>query len=132
VSEVPAAGDVTQPVVPTAAQPSPHPGPCSAGRVPRSTAVGGSAPTCGARVSRSRVPCGGILSTGGMRVLGPGRGHVAPADAFGTLLDVAATGSSLATWGMITTCRPLLGGRPVSASRPGRRTGCRASPGPDS
>ncbi|MFC6066497.1 amino acid permease [Streptomyces ochraceiscleroticus] len=100
---VPAAGGVMNLVVLTAAMSSLNSGLYSTGRILRSMAVNGSAPRFTARMSRSQVPYGGILLTGGICVLGVGLNFVVPADAFEIVLNFAAIGI-LATWGMIMIC----------------------------
>jgi L-asparagine permease len=103
---VPAAGDVMNLVVLTAAMSSLNPGLYSTGRILRSTAVNGSAPRFTARTSRSQVPYGGILLTSGICVLGVGVNFVVPEDAFEIVLNFAAIGI-LSTWGMIMMCHLL-------------------------
>ncbi|MEU1827333.1 amino acid permease [Streptomyces abikoensis] len=103
---VPAAGDVMNLVVLTAAMSSLNSGLYSTGRILRSMAVNGSAPRFTARLSRTHVPYGGILLTSGMCVLGVGLNFVVPADAFEIVLNLAALGI-LATWGMIMVCHLL-------------------------
>ncbi|MEU8584736.1 amino acid permease [Streptomyces abikoensis] len=103
---VPAAGDVMNLVVLTAAMSSLNSGLYSTGRILRSMAVNGSAPRFTARLSRTQVPYGGILLTSGMCVLGVGLNFVVPADAFEIVLNLAALGI-LATWGMIMVCHLL-------------------------
>ncbi|WKU42656.1 amino acid permease [Streptomyces sp. VNUA116] len=103
---VPAAGDVMNLVVLTAAMSSLNSGLYSTGRILRSMAVSGSAPRFTARLSRTHVPYGGILLTSGMCVLGVGLNFVVPADAFEIVLNLAALGI-LATWGMIMICHLL-------------------------
>ncbi|MFI0915530.1 amino acid permease [Streptomyces abikoensis] len=103
---VPAAGDVMNLVVLTAAMSSLNSGLYSTGRILRSMAVNGSAPRFTARLSRTHVPYGGILLTSGMCVLGVGLNFVVPADAFEIVLNLAALGI-LATWGMIMICHLL-------------------------
>ncbi|MFI6150946.1 amino acid permease [Streptomyces sp. NPDC051109] len=103
---VPAAGDVMNLVVLTAAMSSLNSGLYSTGRILRSMAVNGSAPRFTARLSRTQVPYGGILLTSGMCVIGVGLNFVVPADAFEIVLNLAAIGI-LATWGMIMLCHLL-------------------------
>ncbi|KJY35870.1 amino acid permease, partial [Streptomyces katrae] len=103
---IPAAGDVMNLVVLTAAMSSLNSGLYSTGRILRSMAVNGSAPRFTARLSRTQVPYGGILLTSGMCVLGVGLNFVVPADAFEIVLNLAAIGI-LATWGMIMICHLL-------------------------
>ncbi|MCA6095939.1 amino acid permease [Streptomyces sp. SCA3-4] len=103
---IPAAGDVMNLVVLTAAMSSLNSGLYSTGRILRSMAVNGSAPRFTARLSRNHVPYGGILLTSSMCVLGVGLNFVVPADAFEIVLNLAALGI-LATWGMIMVCHLL-------------------------
>ncbi|MGW0211911.1 amino acid permease, partial [Streptomyces sp. NPDC003233] len=103
---IPAAGDVMNLVVLTAAMSSLNSGLYSTGRILRSMAMSGSAPKFTARMSRSQVPYGGILLTSGICVLGVGLNYVVPADAFEIVLNFAAIGI-LATWGMIMLCHLL-------------------------
>ncbi|MET9883321.1 amino acid permease [Streptomyces sp. NPDC006430] len=119
---VPAAGDVMNLVVLTAAMSSLNSGLYSTGRILRSMAVNGSAPRFTARMSRTQVPYGGILLTSGMCVLGVGLNFVVPAGAFEIVLNLAAIGI-LATWGMIMVCHLLFWrkARDGELTRPGYR-----------
>ncbi|MGW3956306.1 amino acid permease [Streptomyces sp. NPDC004752] len=119
---IPAAGGVMNLVVLTAALSSLNSGLYSTGRILRSMAMSGSAPKFTARMSRSQVPYGGILLTGGICVLGVGLNFVVPADAFEIVLNFAAIGI-LATWGMIMICHLLFWQKSQQGelSRPGYR-----------
>ncbi|SKA39313.1 asparagine:proton symporter, AAT family [Marinactinospora thermotolerans DSM 45154] len=103
---VPAADDVMNLVVLTAAMSSLNSGLYSTGRILRSMAVAGSAPRFAGVMSRSRVPYGGILMTSGVCVLGVGLNYAVPARAFEIVLNFAAIGI-LSTWGMIMLCHLL-------------------------
>ncbi|MGW3649588.1 amino acid permease [Streptomyces sp. NPDC000878] len=100
---IPAAGGVMNLVVLTAAMSSLNSGLYSTGRILRSMAMSGSAPSFTGNMSRSQVPYGGILLTSGVCVLGVGLNFVVPDDAFEIVLNFAAIGI-LATWGMIMVC----------------------------
>ncbi|GAA3504836.1 amino acid permease [Streptomyces prasinosporus] len=100
---VPAAGDVMNLVVLTAAMSSLNSGLYSTGRILRSMAVAGSAPKFTARMNRSQVPYGGILLTCGVCVLGVGLNFLMPAQAFEIVLNVASLGI-ISTWVIIMIC----------------------------
>ncbi|MGC7103124.1 amino acid permease [Amycolatopsis lurida] len=97
---IPAAGDVMNLVVLTAAMSSLNSGLYSTGRILRSMAVAGSAPKFTGVMNRNHVPYGGILLTAAVCVLGVGLNYVVPADAFEIVLNFAAIGI-LSTWGII-------------------------------
>ncbi|MGC0373407.1 amino acid permease [Streptomyces sp. SAI-229] len=100
---VPAAGDVMNLVVLTAAMSSLNSGLYSTGRILRSMAMAGSAPKFTARMNRSQVPYGGILLTCGVCVLGVGLNFLMPAQAFEIVLNVASLGI-ISTWVIIMIC----------------------------
>ncbi|MGW7006908.1 amino acid permease [Streptomyces sp. NPDC054933] len=100
---VPAAGGVMNLVVLTAAMSSLNSGLYSTGRILRSMALSGSAPRMTGVMSRSHVPYGGILLTGGVYVLGVGLNYVVPSKAFEIVLNFAAIGI-LTTWSVIMVC----------------------------
>ncbi|OIJ93083.1 amino acid permease [Streptomyces monashensis] len=100
---VPAAGDVMNLVVLTAAMSSLNSGLYSTGRILRSMAMAGSAPKFTARMSRSQVPYGGILLTCGVCVLGVGLNYFVPSQAFEIVLNVASLGI-ISTWVIIMVC----------------------------
>ncbi|OIJ88867.1 L-asparagine permease [Streptomyces sp. MUSC 14] len=100
---VPAAGDVMNLVVLTAAMSSLNSGLYSTGRILRSMAMAGSAPKFTARMSRSQVPYGGILLTCGVCVLGVGLNYFVPSQAFEIVLNVASLGI-ISTWVIIMIC----------------------------
>jgi len=97
---IPAAGDVMNLVVLTAAMSSLNSGLYSTGRILRSMGMAGSAPRFTAAMNRNKVPYGGILLTATVCVLGVGLNYVVPADAFEIVLNFASIGI-LATWGII-------------------------------
>ncbi|OZM72222.1 L-asparagine permease [Amycolatopsis antarctica] len=103
---IPAAGDVMNLVVLTAAMSSLNSGLYSTGRILRSMAVAGSAPRFTGVMNKNQVPYGGILLTSGVCVLGVGLNYLVPADAFEIVLNFAAIGI-LATWGIITVSHLL-------------------------
>lgn len=97
---VPAAGDVMNLVVLTAAMSSLNSGLYSTGRILRSMAMSGSAPGFTGVMSRSQVPYGGILMTCAVYALGVGLNYLVPSQAFEIVLNFAAIGI-IGTWGMI-------------------------------
>ncbi|PZT71363.1 L-asparagine permease [Streptomyces sp. SW4] len=103
---VPAAGDVMNLVVLTAAMSSLNSGLYSTGRILRSMAMAGSAPKFTAVMSRSQVPYGGILLTCGVCVLGVGLNFLVPAHAFEIVLNVASLGI-ISTWVIIMICHMI-------------------------
>ncbi|MFE3827028.1 amino acid permease [Streptomyces sp. NPDC059092] len=103
---IPAAGDVMNLVVLTAAMSSLNSGLYSTGRILRSMSMSGSAPRFTGVMSRSQVPYGGILLTSGICVLGVGLNYVVPSKAFEIVLNFAALGI-LSTWSMIMICHLL-------------------------
>ncbi|MER8001252.1 amino acid permease [Streptomyces sp. NPDC095613] len=119
---VPAAGGVMNLVVLTAAMSSLNSGLYSTGRILRSMAKSGSAPTFTGVMSRTQVPYGGILLTSGVCVLGVGLNFVVPKDAFEIVLNFAAIGI-LSTWAMIMICHLLFWrkARAGEVVRPGYR-----------
>jgi L-asparagine permease len=100
---VPAAGDVMNLVVLTAAMSSLNSGLYSTGRILRSMAMSGSAPRFTARMNKSQVPYGGILLTAGVGVLGVGLNSIVPSKAFEIVLNVASLGI-ISTWVIIMIC----------------------------
>jgi L-asparagine permease len=97
---VPAAGDVMNLVVLTAAMSSLNSGLYSTGRILRSMSMAGSAPRFTGVMNRNSVPYGGILLTAAVCVVGVGLNYVVPEDAFEIVLNFASIGI-LATWGII-------------------------------
>ncbi|MWA14955.1 amino acid permease [Streptomyces sp. BA2] len=100
---VPAAGDVMNLVVLTAALSSLNSGLYSTGRILRSMAMAGSAPKFTARMNKSQVPYGGILLTSAVCVLGVGLNFLMPSRAFEIVLNVASLGI-ISTWVIIMIC----------------------------
>ncbi|GHB15043.1 L-asparagine permease [Streptomyces viridiviolaceus] len=100
---VPAAGDVMNLVVLTAAMSSLNSGLYSTGRILRSMAMAGSAPKFTRVMSRSQVPYGGILLTCAVCVLGVGLNFLVPSQAFEIVLNVASLGI-ISTWVIIMIC----------------------------
>lgn len=103
---VPAAGDVMNLVVLTAAMSSLNSGLYSTGRILRSMAMAGSAPKFTRVMSRSQVPYGGILLTCGVCVLGVGLNYLVPSQAFEIVLNVASLGI-ISTWVIIMVCHMI-------------------------
>ncbi|SDJ49702.1 amino acid permease [Streptomyces indicus] len=100
---VPAAGDVMNLVVLTAAMSSLNSGLYSTGRILRSMAMAGSGPAFTAKMSKNKVPYGGILLTSAVCVLGVGLNFLMPEKAFEIVLNVAALGI-ITTWVTIMLC----------------------------
>ncbi|MFJ6814284.1 amino acid permease [Streptomyces avermitilis] len=100
---IPAAGDVMNLVVLTAAMSSLNSGLYSTGRILRSMAMAGSTPKFTARMNRSQVPYGGILLTCAVCVLGVGLNYLMPTQAFEIVLNVASLGI-ISTWVIIMIC----------------------------
>ncbi|GAA5025143.1 amino acid permease [Streptomyces siamensis] len=100
---IPAAGDVMNLVVLTAAMSSLNSGLYSTGRILRSMASAGSAPRFTAKMNRSQVPYGGILLTCAVCVLGVGLNYLMPSQAFEIVLNVASLGV-ISTWVIIMIC----------------------------
>jgi L-asparagine permease len=103
---VPAAGDVMNLVVLTAAMSSLNSGLYSTGRILRSMSAAHSAPRLAGVMSRTSVPYGGILLTAAACTLGVGLNYVMPAEAFEIVLNFASIGI-LATWGVIVVSHLL-------------------------
>ena len=114
---VPAAGDVMNLVVLTAAMSSLNSGLYSTGRILRSMSIAGSAPRFTGVMNRNHVPYGGILLTASVCVLGVGLNYVVPAKAFEIVLNFASIGI-LATWGIIVVSHLLF----VRSARRGEHT----------
>jgi L-asparagine permease len=103
---VPAAADVMNLVVLTAAMSSLNSGLYSTGRILRSMSTAHSAPRFAGVMSRTSVPYGGVLLTAAVCVLGVGLNYVMPAEAFEIVLNFASIGI-LATWGIIVVSHLL-------------------------
>ncbi|GAA4149439.1 amino acid permease [Actinomadura keratinilytica] len=112
---VPAAGDVMNLIVVTAALSSLNSGLYSTGRILRSLGAAGSAPRFTMAMSRSQVPYGGILLTAAICVLGVALNYWVPARAFEIVLNLAAIGI-LGSWAMIMLSHLLF----VRRARQGR------------
>ncbi len=97
---VPAAGDVMNLVVLTAAMSSLNSGLYSTGRILRSMASAGSAPRFTNRMNRHQVPYGGILLTSAVCVAGVGLNYLMPGEAFEIVLNIASLGI-ISTWVII-------------------------------
>jgi L-asparagine permease len=91
-------------VVLTAALSSLNAGLYSTGRILRSMAMNGSAPSFTARMTGNGVPFGGILLTACITLLGVVLNAVAPGEAFEIVLNVSALGI-IASWATIVVCQ---------------------------
>jgi L-asparagine permease len=100
----PAAGDIMNFVMLTAAMSSLNAGLYSTGRTLRSMAMNGSAPKFTARMSSAGVPFAGILLTGCITLTGIVLNLVVPASAFNIALDLSALGI-IASWATIVLCQ---------------------------
>lgn len=103
---VPAAADVMNLVVLTAALSSLNSGLYSTGRILRSLSAAGSAPRFAGRMNSSHVPYGGILLTAAVCVAGVFLNFIVPDQAFEIVLNLASIGI-LSTWGIIVICHLL-------------------------
>ncbi|MGP4020877.1 amino acid permease [Saccharopolyspora sp. 5N708] len=119
---VPAAGDVMNLVVLTAAMSSLNSGLYSTGRILRSMSMAGSAPKFTGVMNANSVPYGGILLTAAVCVVGVGLNYLMPAEAFEIVLNFASIGI-LATWAIIVLCHLLFvrKARRGEVTRPGYR-----------
>lgn len=104
---VPGIGTAMNLVVLTAALSSLNSGLYSTGRVLRSLAMGGSAPPFVARMSKAKVPYGGIVVTLSIYLVGVVLNYVVPSQVFEIVLNVASLGI-LSTWAFIVVCQMLL------------------------
>ncbi|MER5887629.1 amino acid permease [Streptomyces sp. NPDC001941] len=100
---VPAAGGIMNLVVLTAAMSSLNSGLYTTGRILRSMAVAGSAPSFTARMSASQVPYAGILLTSFVSLIGVGLNAWLPDKAFAIVTNIASLGV-ISTWVMIMLC----------------------------
>ncbi|MFD7009503.1 amino acid permease [Rhodococcus jostii] len=91
-------------VVLTAALSSLNAGLYATGRVLRSMALNGSAPSFTSKLSGNGVPFGGILLTVGCALLGVGLNAIVPTKAFEIVLEISALGI-IAAWGTIMLCQ---------------------------
>ena len=101
---VPAAGDIMNFVVLTAAMSSLNAGLYSTGRILRSMAMNGSAPAFTAKMTKHGVPFAGIALTACFTVAGVFLNLVVPSEAFNIALDLSALGI-IASWGTIVICQ---------------------------
>lgn len=101
---VPAAGDIMNFVVLTAALSSLNAGLYSTGRILRSMSMNGSAPKFTSKMTKSGVPFAGVLLTACFTVVGVGLNLVVPAEAFNIALDLSALGI-IASWVTIVVCQ---------------------------
>ena len=106
---VPGIGSIMNLVVLTAALSSLNSGLYSTGRVLRSLAMGGSAPSFVARMNAAKVPYGGILVTLVIYLLGVGLNYWIPKQIFEIVLNIASLGI-VSTWGFIIICQMKLRG----------------------
>ncbi|MDQ1178722.1 L-asparagine permease [Rhodococcus sp. SORGH_AS 301] len=102
--DVEGAGTIMNIVVVTAALSSLNAGLYSTGRILRSMAMNGSAPSFTARMSRNGVPYGGILLTGALTLLGVALNAFKPGEAFEIVLNMSALGI-IASWATIVLCQ---------------------------
>ncbi|MDE8649900.1 amino acid permease [Rhodococcus qingshengii] len=91
-------------VVLTAALSSLNAGLYSTGRVLRSMAMAGSAPSFAGRISKRGVPYGGIALTTVVALLGVGLNAWVPSSAFEIVLNISAFGV-ITAWGTIVLCQ---------------------------
>lgn len=98
------AGTIMNIVVLTAALSSLNAGLYSTGRILRSMAMNGSAPTFTARMSKNGVPYGGIALTGVITLCGVALNAIAPGQAFEIVLNMSALGI-IASWATIVICQ---------------------------
>lgn len=103
---VPYAGAIMNLVVLTAALSSLNSGLYSTGRVLRSLAMGGSAPSYVARMNNNGVPYGGIIVTVIIMAIGVPLNYLVPARAFEIVLYVSSLGV-VTTWGIIVICQMI-------------------------
>jgi len=101
---VPAAGDIMNFVVLTAALSSLNAGLYSTGRILRSMAMNGSAPAFTGKMTKHGVPFAGIALTACFTVAGVFLNLVVPSEAFNIALDLSALGI-IASWGTIVICQ---------------------------
>jgi L-asparagine permease len=104
---VPGIGTAMNLVVLTAALSSLNSGLYSTGRVLRSLAMGGSAPSFFAKMNSAQVPYGGIVVTLVIYLAGVVLNYVVPSQVFEIVLNVASLGI-LSTWGFIVVCQMRL------------------------
>ncbi|KQU04276.1 L-asparagine permease [Rhodococcus sp. Leaf7] len=98
------AGTIMNIVVVTAALSSLNAGLYSTGRILRSMAMNGSAPSFTAKMSKNGVPFGGILLTGALTLFGVALNAFKPGEAFEIVLNMSALGI-IASWATIVLCQ---------------------------
>ncbi|GAA5052755.1 L-asparagine permease [Thermocatellispora tengchongensis] len=101
---VPAAGDVMNLIVITAALSSCNSGLYSTGRILRAMALRGEAPAATGRMSGRHVPYGGILFTAAVFLGGVALNYFVPRQAFDIATAVASLGV-VTTWGTLVYCQ---------------------------
>ena len=109
-------GGIMNLVVLTAAMSSLNSGFYSTGRVLRSMASAGSAPSFTAKMNARHVPYGGILFTCGIATLGVGLNAWLPGEAFEIVVNFASLGV-VCTWVMIMLCHLVFVRRTREAAR---------------
>jgi L-asparagine permease len=97
-------GSVMNIIVITAALSSLNSGLYSTGRVLRSLAIGGSAPSLFARMNAQAVPYCGILITVAVYAVGVLLNYLVPSQVFGLVLNIASIGV-ISTWAFILLCQ---------------------------
>ena len=104
---VPYIGSIMNIVVLTAALSSLNSGLYCTGRILRSMAMGGSAPSFMAKMSRQHVPYAGILATLVVYVVGVFLNYLVPSRVFEIVLNFASLGI-IASWAFIIVCQMRL------------------------
>jgi L-asparagine permease len=104
---VPYIGDVMNIIVLTAALSSLNSGLYSTGRILRSLAMGGSAPSFMGKMNTQKVPYGGFVVTLVIYAVGVGLNYALPSKVFDIVLNIASLGI-VSTWAFIVVCQMLL------------------------
>lgn len=104
---VPYMGDVMNIVVLTAALSSLNSGLYSTGRILRSLAQGGSAPSVLSRMSAQSVPYAGIMVTVAIHIVGVFLNYIVPSQVFEIVLNMASIGI-ICSWAFIVVCQMKL------------------------
>ena len=104
---IPGIGDVMNAVVLTAALSSVNSGLYSTGRILRSLADKGEAPSFVSRMNRRHVPYGGIMFTSVAYLLGVVLNYLVPKDAFDIAIAIASLGV-ITTWATLVFCQMRL------------------------
>jgi L-asparagine permease len=104
---VPGIGSIMNIVVLTAALSSLNSGLYSTGRVLRSLAMGGSAPSLVAKMNKQKVPYAGILVTLVIYFIGVILNYLVPSQVFEIVLNIASLGI-VSTWAFIVVCQMML------------------------